>query len=69
MSHGWENASAIPEGRRLLFGTGATVAVSFLLTLVSAAVASLPSGWMRIAPRVIGSWIATIGLLVLALAR
>jgi urease accessory protein len=65
--HGWENSGAIPVGRRLLFGAGATAAVSFLLTIVAAVLVSLPAGWTRIVPRVLGSWIAAIGVLILAL--
>ena len=68
LAHGWENAGAVPEGRQLLFGAGGTAAATFLFTLVSAGVVTLPAGWPRIAPRVLGSWIAAIGVLILALA-
>jgi hydrogenase/urease accessory protein HupE len=44
---------------------GASAALFVVATLVAAAVVSLQHGWLRIAWRVLGSWIAASGLLLL----
>jgi hydrogenase/urease accessory protein HupE len=44
---------------------GASAALFVVATLVAAAVVSLQRGWLRIAWRVLGSWIAASGLLLL----
>jgi hydrogenase/urease accessory protein HupE len=44
---------------------GASAAVFVLTTLVAAAVVTLQRGWLRIAWRVLGSWIAASGVLLL----
>lgn len=50
-------------GLRGMFGV--TIAVLVVTTVAAAAVVSFQSGWLRIAWRVIGSWIAASGLLLL----
>jgi len=63
--HGLLNGSAlgvIGAGPRSLLGIVATVLVIALL--VSAAVVSLRAAWTRIAVRVVGSWVAAIGMLM-----
>jgi urease accessory protein len=67
--HGWLNGSAIREAARDgLALTGIVAAVFTLSALASALVISLKAPWTRIAVRVIGSWIAAIGLLTLGWA-
>ncbi|MEE4175618.1 MAG: HupE/UreJ family protein [Xanthomonadales bacterium] len=64
--HGWLNGTGIAEARREALGLAGIVSVVFVLSaLVSAFVISLKIGWMRIAVRVAGSWVAAIGLLML----
>jgi hydrogenase/urease accessory protein HupE len=63
--HGLLNGSAlgvIGAGPLSLLGIVATVLVIALL--VSAAVVSLRAAWTRIAVRVVGSWVAAIGMLM-----
>ena len=50
-------------GLRAVLGISVTVFVA--TTLVAAFVAAWQSGWIRIAWRVVGSWIAAGGLLLL----
>ena len=50
-------------GVRGILGVSAVVFV--LTTLVAATVVSFQAGWLRIAWRVLGSWIAASGILLL----
>ena len=50
-------------GTRAIIGISGTVFVA--MTLVAALVTAWQSGWVRIAWRVLGSWIAASGLLLL----
>jgi hydrogenase/urease accessory protein HupE len=69
VGHGWLNGSAIRDAARDgLAVTGIVAAVFTLSALVSAFVISLKAPWARLAIRVIGSWIAAIGLLTLGWA-
>ncbi|HSL68683.1 MAG TPA: HupE/UreJ family protein [Longimicrobiales bacterium] len=64
--HGWLNGAAIATAGREangLIGIAGTIFV--VVALGSAVVVSLRKPWTRIAVRVIGSWIAAVGLLVL----
>ena len=64
--HGWLNGAGIAEAGRQAVGLVGIASVTFtLVALVSAFVMSRPAGWMRIAFRVGGSWVAAIGLLML----
>ena len=64
--HGWLNGAAIRETARDGLALAGIVAAVFTLSaLASAFVISLKAPWTRIAVRVIGSWIAAIGLLTL----
>jgi urease accessory protein len=58
-------ATMAAGGSDLLSLIGASLAVFFVVTLVSALAASLKTPWTRIAVRVVGSWIGAIGLLML----
>jgi len=63
---GYANGAAMAQagpGLRAVLGISATVFVA--TTLVAAFVAAWQSGWIRIAWRVAGSWIAASGLLLL----
>lgn len=69
--HGFvTGATTTAAGGDLLTLAGAVVATFVLASLVPAVVVGLRAEWTRIAVRVAGSWIAAIGLLMLAwLAR
>jgi hypothetical protein len=63
---GYANGAAMAQagpGLRAVTGIASTVFVT--TTLVAASVAAWQSGWVRIAWRVAGSWIAATGLLLL----
>jgi hydrogenase/urease accessory protein HupE len=63
---GYANGAAMAQtgpGLRAVVGISATVFV--VTTLVAALVVAWQSGWLRIAWRVVGSWIAASGLLLL----
>ena len=63
---GWSNGVSmnVRSGTSLaLLGVSASVFV--VVTLVAGFVVSLKQTWMRIAARVVGSWIAAIGLLLI----
>jgi urease accessory protein len=63
--HGYLNGSlAAAGGLRLSGVVGVSAAVFVVAALGGALVVSLRRGWMRIAVRVAGSWIAAIGLLL-----
>jgi len=66
---GWSNGVSmnVRSGTTLaLIGVSASVFV--IVTLVAGFVVSLKQAWMRIAARVVGSWIAAIGLLLIGWA-
>jgi hydrogenase/urease accessory protein HupE len=64
--HGWLNGIAIAgTGQETLAMFGIAAAVGTLATLVAAWVVSLRSAAARIAVRVLGSWVAAVGLLML----
>lgn len=66
-TQGWENALAITGATKpVLFFAGITTAGYLVVTLVTAATATLlrQADWVRIAVRAAGSWITAIGLLV-----
>jgi hydrogenase/urease accessory protein HupE len=67
--HGTLNGTAMAqtEGGALAL-VGITAAVFTIVGLVAAFVTSLRAAWSRVAVRVAGSWIAAIGLLMLAWA-
>jgi hydrogenase/urease accessory protein HupE len=65
--HGFTNGLNIATtGTSGLAAIGNTVAASLVALLFSAAAVSLSKSWQQIAVRVVGSWVAAIGLLVLA---
>lgn len=64
--HGWLNGAAIAAAGREasgLFGIAGTIFV--VVALTAALVVSLRKPWTRVVVRVMGSWIAAVGLLVL----
>ncbi len=64
--HGIVNgATMAPAGASALALVGATTAIFCLTAILSAEVTALPAGWPRIVVRVVGSWIAAAGLLML----
>lgn len=65
--HGFTNGlNFATTGTSGLTAIGNTVAASLVALLFSAAAVSLSKSWQQIAVRVVGSWVAAIGLLVLA---
>jgi urease accessory protein len=66
---GYPNGIAMAQYGQGLRGVfGSTVVIFVLVTLVAALAARWGSGWIRIAWRVAGSWIAASGLLLLGWA-
>ena len=64
--HGWLNGAGIAEaGRDALGLVGIVSAVFVVVALLAAFVVWLRPPWARIVVRVVGSWIAAIGLLLL----
>jgi hypothetical protein len=66
---GYPNGTAMVvygQGLRGLIGSAAAIFV--IVTMVAALAASLSAGWVRIAWRVFGSWIAASGVLLLGWA-
>jgi urease accessory protein len=63
-AHGVFNGVALKEGPGVLGLIGIMVTLFVLVALVSACVVSLKQAWMRIVVRVVGSWIAAIGMLM-----
>jgi hydrogenase/urease accessory protein HupE len=67
--HGFLNGVAMQQASARALGLLGILAVLFvLIALVAALVVSLHQQWTRIAVRVVGSWIAAIGLLMLGWA-
>lgn len=63
---GFLTGSALARGASGVLGLiGSTVALFLVVALISGLVVSLRAFWARIAVRVVGSWIAAIGLLML----
>jgi len=64
--HGWLNGASIAAaGREPLGVLGIAGAVFVVVALAASQVVSLRAAWARIGVRVVGSWIAAIGLLML----
>ena len=71
LSHGYENGSAMtPEVAAHLFLPGMALLGFMAAALVSATSLALTARaeWLRIGVRVIGSWIAAIGILIIGMA-
>ncbi len=67
--HGWLNGASLAADQNAATGIAGIVASVFVVVaLASAAVVALRIPWTRIAVRVLGSWIAAIGLLILGWA-
>lgn len=63
--HGFFNGIALQSGPALLGLLGIMAALFVLVSLVSAAVVSIRLPWTRIAVRVLGSWVAASGMLMI----
>lgn len=62
--HGFMNGAVLREGAGTLGLIGIATMLFVLVALASALVVSLGMSWARIAVRVVGSWVAAIGLLM-----
>jgi urease accessory protein len=62
--HGFLNGTALKDGASTIGLLGIMTMLFVLVTLASALVVSFRKPWARIAVRVVGSWIAAIGLLM-----
>lgn len=70
LGHGWLNGAALGNGPGVRGLAGAVIIVFLLVTLVSALIVTAEKSWMRVATRVVGSWVAAGGVLMLGwLAR
>jgi urease accessory protein len=70
LSHGYENGRAMgPDSAMHLFIPGIALAGGLVTALVSAATIDLAARtWARVGVRVVGSWIAAIGIMTIGLA-
>jgi urease accessory protein len=66
--HGFYNGIAMEGGPGISGLLGITSTLFVLVAIVSAFVISLQASWTRVVVRVIGSWIAAIGILMLGWA-
>ena len=62
--HGFLNGSVLKEGVGMLGLVGIATILFILITVASAGVVALERAWTRIAVRVVGSWIAAVGMLM-----
>lgn len=73
LSHGYGNGTALTEGmRKLMFLSGVTLSGFFVMAyglMITESLLNRGTAWLSIAIRVLGSWGAAIGLLVLAVTR
>jgi urease accessory protein len=63
--HGFYNGIAMEGGPGISGLFGITAALFVLVAIASAFVVSLQAAWTRVAVRIIGSWIAAVGILML----
>ncbi len=70
LSHGYENGRAMgPDAAIHLFVPGVAAAGGLVIALVSAATLDLAARtWARVGIRILGSWIAAIGIMTIGLA-
>lgn len=70
LTHGVANGGAIALARDVfLFTCGTTVAGLGLVGLPAAAAVALEAPWQRLGLRILGSWLAAAGAMILALAQ
>lgn len=68
VTHGYANGTAMrPEMVVLNYDAGVVVAGVVLVSIGAGFVLSLERSWTKVAVRVVGSWIAAIGLMTIAL--
>jgi hydrogenase/urease accessory protein HupE len=65
LAHGFFNGLALKEGPAGLGLIGIMAALFVIVALVAAVVVSVKLPWARVAVRVIGSWVAAIGILMI----
>lgn len=70
LSHGYENGRAMVPGTAVhLFILGVATAGGLVMALVSAATIDLAErAWARVGVRILGSWIAAIGIMIIGVA-
>jgi urease accessory protein len=70
LSHGYENGRAMVPGTSVhLFILGVATAGGLVMALVSAATIDLAErAWARVGVRILGSWIAAIGIMIIGVA-
>lgn len=64
LTHGFLSSTVLKEEGGVLGLVGIMMFLFVLVTVVSAGVVSLERAWTRIAVRVVGSWIAAVGMLL-----
>jgi len=64
LAHGFLNGAVLKEGAGMLGLVGIITVLFVLVTVASAGVVSLEKAWTRIAVRIVGSWIAAVGMLM-----
>jgi urease accessory protein len=67
-AQGSQNLAGLPAVvSRLHFLPGVLAAIAGVLLIAAALALSLPKNWMRLGLRIFGSWVAALGLLMMAL--
>lgn len=67
-THGFQNGTELNQTQSpILFITGLLTGGLILFTVIAALTVSIKKEWFQIALRVIGSWVAAIGLMLIAL--
>jgi hypothetical protein len=67
-AQGSQNLADLPAVvSRLHFLPGVLAAIAGVLLIAAALALSLPKNWMRLGFRIFGSWVAALGLLMMAL--
>jgi urease accessory protein len=70
LTQGWSNAAEMTQATaRLLYATGMIAGAYLVVLLLAASAVNVQKSpeWQRIAVRIAGSWVAAIGLMVIAL--
>lgn len=70
LTQGWSNAAEMSQATaRFLYATGMIAGAYLVVLLLAAAAVNVQKSpeWQRIAVRIAGSWVAAIGLMVIAL--
>jgi len=62
--HGLTNGATLATSGLLLSTVGISLGLVVIVTLIAAMTVSLHAGWQRVSVRVIGSWLAAVGMLM-----